>query len=296
MIVASDGSADGTVDAARAAGADQVLDLPRGGKVRAQDAAVERSRSEILAFSDANSFWAPDALRRLVAPFADPAVGYVCGRVDFTNDEGPNQEGLYWRYELALRVLESRLAGVTAGNGAIYATRRATYFVTEPPMSHDISFPFRAVKRGYRALYAPDARAEEKMVPSIEGEFARRRRMMRRGLGVVLLSGLLSPRGYPPLYALQVVSHRLLRVLTPLLHLLALGSNAGLARRGRVYAAAMAAQAAVLAAAALGPVVPARPARVAYYYVLAMAAYAAGIADWLRAGTPQSWEKAEGTR
>ena len=107
LIVASDGSADRTVELAREAGADLVLDLPRGGKIAAQNAAVDAAPGDILAFSDANAFWAPGALRHLVAPFADPDVGYACGQVRFT-DDGGNEEGAYWRYEMAVRELESR--------------------------------------------------------------------------------------------------------------------------------------------------------------------------------------------
>ena len=102
-----------------------MLELPRGGKVRAQDAAVRAARGELLAFGDANATWEPDALERLAARFADPRVGYACGRVRFVSDGGTNQEGAYWRYELWLRAQESALASVTAGNGAIYAVRRA---------------------------------------------------------------------------------------------------------------------------------------------------------------------------
>src|SRR6185369_388533 len=83
LVVACDGSPDATPQRARDAGADVVLELPRGGKIRAQDTAVERSDSEIVAFSDANAAWEPDALTRLVEPFADPGVGYVCGQVQF---------------------------------------------------------------------------------------------------------------------------------------------------------------------------------------------------------------------
>ena len=147
LIVASDGSRDRTVELAREAGADLVLDLPRGGKIEAQDAAVARAGGEILAFSDANSLWARDALRELVAPFAEAGIGYVCGQVRFINQHGSNQEGLYWRYEMAVRSLESRLAGVTGGNGAIYATRRETYLHVDPRMGHDLSFPFNMVAR-----------------------------------------------------------------------------------------------------------------------------------------------------
>jgi cellulose synthase/poly-beta-1,6-N-acetylglucosamine synthase-like glycosyltransferase len=296
LIVASDGSRDRTVALAREAGADLVLDLPRGGKIRAQDAAVERARGEILAFSDANSIWAPDALRQLIAPFADPEVGYVCGQVRFANELGSNQEGLYWRYEMAVRLLESRLAGVTGGNGAIYATRRDSYLRVDPRMGHDLSFPFNMVKRGWRSLYAPAARAEEKMVPSIEGEFRRKRRMMSHAWLIVIRGGMLSPRGYGALYAFEIASHRVLRYLTPFLHLVALGANIALLGEGAVYTVTLALQCALLLAAALGPFVRARPFQVAYYYVLLTASLAAGLWDWLRKGTPSGWEKAEGTR
>ncbi len=144
LIVASDGSADATVERARAAGADLVLELPRGGKVAAQNAAAERAAGEILAFSDANSLWAPDALRHLVEPFADPAVGYACGQVRFLDAGGGNLEGAYWRYEMAVREMESALAGVTAGNGAIYAVRRDAYVPLPPSGSHDLSLPVPA--------------------------------------------------------------------------------------------------------------------------------------------------------
>src|SRR3954451_13823306 len=86
----------------RAAGADLVLELPRGGKLAAQNAAAEQASGEILAFSDANSEWRPDALRRLVAPFSDPEVGYACGRVHFLDADGDNLEGAYWRYEMTV--------------------------------------------------------------------------------------------------------------------------------------------------------------------------------------------------
>ena len=296
VVVASDGSSDATVERARQAGADRVLDLPRGGKIRAQDAAVARSHGEIVAFSDANSTWEPDALRLLVGAFADPAVGYACGQVTFVNDGGTNQEGLYWRYEMALRALESRLGSITAGNGAIYATRRASYIEVDPIMGHDLSFPFNMVKRGWRAVYVPHARAAEKMVPSLEGEFARKRRMMSHTWPIVLRGGLLSPRGYPPLYALMIASHRLLRYAGPFLHAAALAASFVLAASSTFYALALALQLALIVAALLARVVPLRPLLVARYYVLTTASVAAGLWDWLRHGTPAGWEPAEGTR
>ncbi|MGZ4182388.1 MAG: glycosyltransferase [Solirubrobacteraceae bacterium] len=296
VIVACDGSPDDTVQRARDAGADVVLELPRGGKIRAQDAAVKRSQREIVAFSDANVQWEPAALRRLVAPFADPRVGYVCGDVSFVNERGTNQEGVYWRYEMALRSLESRVRSVTGGNGAIYATRREAYLFVDPIMGHDLSFPFNMVKHGWRAVYASDAHASEKMVPSIEGEFARKRRMSSHMWPIVLRGGMLSPRGYDLVYALMIFSHRIVRYLTPFLHVIAFVTSILLLGQGWVYAVALALQVAILLAAVVAPLVRARPFLVARYYVLTTASLAAGLWDWLRRGTAAGWEPAEGTR
>ena len=296
VIVASDGSTDATAERARAAGAALVLELPPGGKVAALNAAAEQAAGEVLAFSDANSVWSRDALRRLVAPFADPGVGYVCGAVRFLDPEGNNLEGAYWRYEMAIREAESALAGVTAGNGAIYAVRRDAYIPLPPSGSHDLSFPFRLAKRRLRSLYEPGARAEEKMVPTIEGEFARKRRMMVGLWDIVAGEGMLSPRGYSPLYALEVFSHRLLRYLTPLLHVLAFLANALLLGSGWFYVLAFVFQLVFIAAALLAPSLPIAPFRIARYYLLTTASIAAGLWDRLRQGPGGRWEKAAGTR
>jgi glycosyltransferase involved in cell wall biosynthesis len=302
LIVACDGCADETALLARRSGADLVLELPRGGKIRAQDAAVERARGELVAFSDANALWEPDAARELVAAFEDPRVGYACGQVRFLQAvggrDGGNQEGVYWRYEMAVRRLESRLSSITAGNGAIYATRRDSYIVVDPIMGHDLSLPFKMVKRGRRAVYVAEARATEKMVPTLTGEFARKRRMMSHTWPILLRGGMLSPRGYPPGYALMIVSHRLLRYLSPGLHLLALSANIALvaAGAGWVYAVTLGLQLALLGAAALAGSVRLRPFLIARYYVLTTASPAAGLWDWLRHGTEASWDAAEGTR
>ena len=302
LIVACDGCSDATARLAREEGADVVLELARGGKVRAQDAAVAVARGEIVAFSDANALWAPGAARALVEAFADPRVGYACGQVRFLAADGAdgpaNQEGTYWRYELAVRALESRLSSITAGNGAIYATRRDTYIVVDPVMGHDLSLPFNIVKRGSRAVYVQGALATERMVPTLAGEFARKRRMMSHTWPIVLRGGMLSPRGYPPGYALRILSHRLLRYSTPALHVVAPAATRAMfaASAGAVYVLTLALQLALLLAALLAGAVRARPLLIARYYVLTTASPAAGLWDWLRHGTAASWEAAEGTR
>jgi cellulose synthase/poly-beta-1,6-N-acetylglucosamine synthase-like glycosyltransferase len=303
LIVVCDGCSDATAQEARKAGADVVLELPRGGKIRAQDAAVRQARGEIVAFSDANALWELGAARSLVTAFAaDPHVGYACGQVRFVQAArgatATNQEGLYWRYEMSVRSLESRLRSITAGNGAIYATRREAYLEVDPIMGHDLSFPFKMVKRGWRAVYVPAARATEKMVPSIEGEFARKRRMMSHAWPIVLRGGMLSPRGYGLGYGLMILSHRILRYATPALHVVALLANLLLVLdgAGALYAVTLALQLALLVAAGLGGVVRVRPLLLARYYVLTTTSLAAGLWDWLHHGTDAAWDVAEGTR
>jgi cellulose synthase/poly-beta-1,6-N-acetylglucosamine synthase-like glycosyltransferase len=297
IIVADDGSTDATPERAREAGADLVLELPPGGKVAALNEAVGESDGEILAFSDANSEWAPDALGRLLAPFADERVGYVCGQVRFLDPDGDNLEGAYWRYEMAIRAMESELAGVTAGNGAIYAVRRSAYEALPASSSHDLSFPFRLAKRGLRSLYAPEARAEEKMVPTIEGEFARKRRMMVGLWDIVVGEGMIAPRGYPPLFAFELFSHRLLRYATPFLHVLVFLANLVLLGSGWFYYLTLIAQLALLGIAALSSRLPDDAVvRICRYYVLTQASIVLGLWDRLRHGRGGRWSKAAGTR
>jgi cellulose synthase/poly-beta-1,6-N-acetylglucosamine synthase-like glycosyltransferase len=297
IIVADDGSTDATPERARAAGADLVLELPPGGKVAALNEAVSDADGEFLAFSDANSEWAPNALAELLAPFADERIGYVCGQVRFLDPAGDNLEGAYWRYEMGIRTMESELAGITAGNGAIYAVRRSAYEDLPPSGSHDLSFPFRLAKRGLRSLYAPGARAEEKMVPTIEGEFARKRRMMVGLWDIVVGEGMLVPRGYPPLFAFELFSHRVLRYATPFLHVLVFLANLVLLGTGWFYYLTLIAQLAVLGVAALSNRLPDDAVvRVCRYYVLTQASIVLGLWDRVRHGAGGRWEKAAGTR
>ncbi|MGB0121624.1 MAG: glycosyltransferase [Solirubrobacterales bacterium] len=296
IIVASDGSTDKTVEIAREAGADQVLDLPRSGKVAVQNAAAAASKGQILAFSDANSQWQPDALAQLLEPFRDEKVGYVCGQVRFTGPEGGNLEGIYWRYEMKVRELESRLAGVTAGNGAIYAVRASQYIDLDPSGSHDLSFPFALAKRGFASLYRPKAQATEKMVPSMEGELSRKRRMMVGLWDIVIGEGMIDPRGYPVIYFFEIASHRLLRYLTPALHLIVLITNILLYNQGLVYELTLYIQLALMVAAVLGRWISWLPFRISRYYVMTTISIALGLWDRWRGGPPGYWEKAEGTR
>jgi cellulose synthase/poly-beta-1,6-N-acetylglucosamine synthase-like glycosyltransferase len=198
---------------------------------------------------------------------------------------------------MAIRAMESELAGITAGNGAIYAVRRSAYENLPASGSHDLSFPFRLAKRGLRSLYAPEARAEEKMVPTIEGEFTRKRRMMLGLWDIVVGEGMLVPRGYSPLFAFELFSHRLLRYATPFLHILVFLANLVLLGSGWFYYLTLVAQLVLLGIALLSARLPDDAVvRVARYYVLTQASIVLGLWDRLRQGPGGRWAKAEGTR
>jgi glycosyltransferase involved in cell wall biosynthesis len=297
VVVASDGSADGTDEIVARLAAEEprlrLLARPREGKVEALNAAVRASKGDVVAFSDANALWAPDALRALVRAFADDDVAYACGRLRLEDVRGANREGLYWRYETWVREQEGALGSVTAGNGAIYAVRRRDY--VEHRYGHDFGFPYLMVRRGRRAVYVPDALAFERPAPAPEDEYGRKVRMFARSWRHVLRGNIL--RGVGPLYAFELVSHRVLRYASGLLHVVLLATSVALIGEGVVYQVAAALQGAWLVLALAGRLrLPLPGASLAYYYLLITWATIAGLVRYLRSGVPVVWEKAEGTR
>ncbi|CAA9534398.1 MAG: Glycosyl transferase, family 2, partial [uncultured Thermoleophilia bacterium] len=300
IVVASDASSDRTDEIVRsfAGRGVELIRAPRGGKVNAQNVAVRRLDAEVLAFSDANCLWAPDALRRLVRAFADPDVAYACGRLRLESPQGTNQEGTYWRLELALRARESQTGSVTGGNGAIYAVRRDFYEEVDPRFGHDLSLPYRMVGRGKRAVYVAEAEATEKMSTDLEDEFRRKVRMFGHCWLLVLRGRMFSLRRLGPLYWLQMVSHRLLRYASGLLHLALLGSSLVSGGRGDRGARVLLAGQGLLGAAAVASAATGGRVRllaVAQYYVLVSLATVLGLVDVVR-GVEPVWDKAEGTR
>jgi cellulose synthase/poly-beta-1,6-N-acetylglucosamine synthase-like glycosyltransferase len=299
IVVASDASTDRTDELVEEIAAREprvrLLRCPRGGKVAAQNLAVARTDAEIVAFSDANAVWAPDALRLLVRGLADPDVAYVCGQLRLLRPDGSNREGLYWRYEMWLRAQESALGSITGGNGSIYAVRRADWIDVDPRFGHDMSFPYAFEQRGRRAVYDPEAHAFEKPTRSTHVEYRRKVRMFEHAWLMLFRGGMLRRVG--PLYAWELVSHRHLRYGSGWLHLVLLGSSVALAGSGTVYAVALGLQLLVLALAAAGRAglhVPG--AGVALYYVLVTWATVVSCVRYVRFGVPAVWEKAVGTR
>ena len=287
IVIASDASSDRTNELVAGVAAREprvrLLDCPRGGKVAAQNRAVRGTESEVVAFSDANATWAPDALRRLVANLADPEVAYVCGRLRLEDAAGSNREGLYWRYELWLREQESRLGSVTGGNGSIYALRRVDYVEVDPRWGHDLALPYRMVQAGRRAVYEPEALAFERPTPTNETEYRRKVRMFEHCWEITLRGGML--RRLPPGYLAAVVSHRVLRYSSGVLHLALVATSVVLAPSGWAYALALLGQLALLAAFAAG--MP-----IARYYLYVTWATVQALWNYLRRGVPAAWDPA----
>jgi cellulose synthase/poly-beta-1,6-N-acetylglucosamine synthase-like glycosyltransferase len=300
IVVASDDSVDATHDIV--AGFEprgvRLIRCERGGKVAAQDRAVRESAGEIVAFGDANVEWDTDALRELVAPFADPAVGMACGQVRLVNPSGgTNQEGVYWRYEMWLRARESLVHSMTGSNGAIYAVRREAYREVDPRFGHDLSFPYLMVQNGYRAVYEPRARATENMTTDIEDEFQRKVRMFEHAW-LMLFRGRMFRLRVGPVYWVELVSHRLLRYWSGPLHVVLLASSALLASTGTVYAVALGIQLAGLALVGISILARGRirALRILHYYLLVTLATLIALGGYLRRGVPATWDKAAGTR
>ncbi len=291
IVVASDASTDNTDELVQNVAAReprvQLLRCPRGGKVAAQNLAVRGTSAEIVAFSDANAQWKPDALRLLVRNFSDRDVGYVCGGHYYEAADGTNRESTYWRYEAWLRRSESALGSITGGIGPIYAVRRSDYVDVDPRFGHDLALPYVMVQHGRRAVFEPEAVAWEKPSRDIEDEYRRKVRMFEHCWLIVLRGKMLRRLG--PTYLVEILSHRHLRYATGVLHIVLLGSSLALVREGLVYQLALAAQLLFLLAAALGV-------GVARYYVLVTWATVVSLVRYLRFGVPAVWAKAEGTR
>jgi glycosyltransferase involved in cell wall biosynthesis len=299
IVVASDGSTDRTDEiveelAARAPRV-RLLRCPREGKVAAQHRSVRETTSDVVAFTDANTDWRPDALRKLVRNLADPEVGYVCGQLRLESPDGANLEGVYWRYEVWVREQESRASSITAGNGAIYAVKREAYVEDDPKFGHDFGFPYLMEQAGLRAVYEPEAVAIEKPANEPEDEYGRKVRTIARSWGHIVTGRMFRPTR--PLYIAELISHRVLRYSTGILHLLLLLSSVALVGRGAFYRLSLLFQVLGVSLAAAGRArIPIPGARLAYYYYVVTKATAAGLVRYLRSGTPQMWDKAKGTR
>ena len=305
VVFANDGSTDATEEIARAAGQSRLrlLSLPRRGKVAALDAAVQAATGEILVFSDANTHFHPAALRMLARNFADPEVGGVCGnlRIRRANaahgDSSAAGESWYWEIDKRLKKMQSRCGSIVAADGAIYAIRRRLYSRPEhAAVTDDFAISTAVVARGYRLVFEPEAVAWEPSAGRADLEFARKVRIVNRGLrGVLLRRQLLDPRRFG-FYAVILFSHKVLRRVASVSLVTLLASNVFLVREGTLFAVALAAQLVFYAAALAGWGLRGRSSGrrkvllAPYYYCLANAAAIAGLMSLVTGRRIERWQ------
>ena len=298
VVIVSDGSTDGTAAAARACDADHVhvIDLPvNGGKAVALNAGVEAARGEVIVFADSRQRWADDAVSKLIEPFADPQVGAVSGELLLESDPGVLAGvGLYWKYEKAVRKLESRTGSVCGVTGAIAAVRRELYRpLPAGAILDDVHWPLRVAMQGRRIVFEPAARAYDRLPDRARDEF---RRKVRTLCGNFQLVRHLPPAVVPGLNPLwwRFASHKLARLAVPWALLAMLITSALLPGAG--YALALSAQLSLYIVAIAGfawtPASRFRVASAASSFVVLNAAAFLAFWVWITGRSSSSWKKA----
>lgn len=300
ILIGCDGDLDGTGELVRSVSDPRVklLQFPqRRGKPAVLNDCVAAAQGEVLTFSDANTFWRPEALKQLVRHFRDPSVGGVCGQLLITDPvTGDNADGVYWNYENFLKRHEGRLGALLGCNGAIYALRPWLYQpIPSGTIVDDFLIGMRVHLRGKRLLFEERAIADEESAPSQKAEFQRRARMGAGGFqSLCWLAPLLRPRY--GVVALAFWSHKVLRWCCPLFLLTALLANIPLALQSPFYVALLAAQGAFYSLALLGRLsggrgLPARLARVTSLFVGMNAALAVGFWKWATNRQSGAWQR-----
>lgn len=257
IIVISDASDDSTDDIVRSY-ADRGIKLlrmeDRGGKTLGLNAGVEHARGEVIIFSDANAMYTRDAVRSLVAPYADETVGAVIGESTYVepDDDSGRSESLYWRYETAIKRFESALGSVVGGDGAIYSVRKQLYIPMSADTLSDFVNPLQVVEQGWRCVYEARAVSVEEVAGSFEKEFKRKVRIVNRAWRALWrLRGMLNPirHGY---FSLKLWSHKVLRWLVPFMLVGIFVVNLLLVAGSPIYALALVVQLLFYALAMIG--------------------------------------------
>ena len=306
VLVVSDASTDDTNAIVTALSATKsnvrLLELvEHKGKTAGLNIAMESIDTEVVIFTDANAIFESTAVRRLVDRLSDPAIGYVVGAQLYTSDDGnaaSENEGLYWRYELALKNMESTYDSVVGGDGAIYAVRRELF---EPLAAEDINDfvnPLQVISRGYRGVFCEGARAYEDAASDFGKEFRRKRRIVCRSWGALLrYASSLRLHRYPRFY-FMLLSHKVIRWFTTLWVALAVCINGLLVMSGAsvIYLLTLILALLSFALAAMGHLA-ARDDRdtasafsVPYYFYLSNLAALMGIIDYARGNRYVTWQ------
>lgn len=299
IVVFSDESSDDTDEIVQSY-ADEGVELirieGRVGKTICQNEVVDAVETDFVVFSDANSMYDRNAVKRLVKRF-DEGIGCVVGELRY---EGGAVEGesVYWRYERIIKRLESDFHSLVGGNGAIYAVRRESYVPLPADAISDFAEPLAVVRGGETVKYEPDALAHEHTEEDLSGELSRRVRIISRSWNSLLDNlDLLNPIRQPK-FAFQLLSHKILRWLSPLFLTVALVSSGLLAgfAHSVVYPVLFGSQLLFYKLAATGwlfeefdinaPLVV----HVPHYFVVSNLGMVYGLVEFLRNGPVITWE------
>lgn len=308
IIVNSEGSTDETAEIVRAYADQGVIGLAgaeRRGKAQALAAAAASASGEILVFSDANAFYDRQAIRELVANFADPAVGCVSGRKTVRpasaagTGSAAQSEGLYWRYENKLKALESEIASSAGTVGEMLALRRELFQPVPAGIVNDDAYlSLSTLNRGYRVIFEPGAHCWEQASASLAEDSERRRRITAGRYQLFSQTDL-----WPwssPLTLFILLAHKGLRLLLPCFMIGALVANAVLMlppfEAGLAMKLSFAAQMLFYGSALLGLLVERRGKswrlpRLTLYLTTSNLSSLAGLWRWLNGGQSVLWEK-----
>ena len=302
VVIASDGSNDGTdaiVERYKEYGV-KLLSLPRVGKAAALNAAVDASSGEILVFSDANSMYKTDAIQELVRPFADLKVGGVAGnqiyKTEVSGGSSSDGERAYWNFDRTLKQFQGKSGNTLAATGAIYAIRRALFLPIPDGVSDDFVTSTSVIVQGYRLVFAPDAVAYEPVASTSQVEFGRKVRVIVRSWkAFIYMRELLNPFRYK-FYAIQLLSHKILRYLVVFPLLLLFLVSPFLWKTGFIYQIATVGQVTFYSCAVLGYLLNGtRFARkkiftIPFYFCMVNAASLIAIINVLRGQQIKHWE------
>lgn len=203
----------------------------RRGKLCVISDLVQRTSAEILVFTDANTYFEPDCVGNLVRHFSNPRVGVVSGEEVRASGKGidPAAESAYWKYESALKILESRVGYLHSANGGVYAIRRKLFHPEPDLIVEDFQIPLSVRFDGHLVIYDPEAVSVEEIAPTLAAQVERRVRIAAGNFQTLFSNpGYLNPFKGAPAFAYW--SHRVLRWVTPLMLMLAWACSAALLR------------------------------------------------------------------
>lgn len=308
VIVANDASSDKTVEICQNfINSHPAYDIKVNtvknhlGKTNAQDEAVDVAKGEIIVFSDANSMFKADAIDELVSYFTDDDIIYVCGSLIYAKDDdiaSAVAENSYWDMELRMRRIESELATIAAGNGAIYACRKNDYRRYNLVSSHDYEMPLYAGLNHKRALYNPKAIALEKAGQTSKDEFKRKVRMQRRILTNIFTNLRRLNIFEYGWFSFFHFNHKTLRFLQAFNHIVLFIANLALLNEGDFYRVFFLIQVGFFTLATIGKLTESKSKifYFPYYYTMMMAAQLKGGYNEATGKSKATWEKAETTR